>query len=74
MGVIVKIMTLSEYNAIHPDFRGVWTTEREDWPDWPEVRHLYMGKRTLLEAGCRLAVEGLHFEISNDLNHKGARQ
>ena len=25
-------LTLKEYNAIHTDYRGVWSTERTDWP------------------------------------------
>lgn len=27
-------MTLSEYLAVPEDYRGVWTTERWDIPDW----------------------------------------
>lgn len=55
-------LTLKEYNAIHTDYRGVWSTERTDWPDWESVRELYMGKRTLMKHGC-LLIEGLHFQI-----------
>ena len=44
-------LTLKEYNAIHTDYRGVWSTERTDWPDWDKVRNQYMGKRTLMRAG-----------------------
>lgn len=55
----------SEYYAKHTDFRGVWTTERTDWPDWPQVRERYMGKRTLFD-GRSLQVEGISFEIVPD--------
>lgn len=57
-----------DYNAIHTDFRGTWDTEREDWPNWPEVRHQYMGKRTMLhyDNGTCLLIEGMHFEIVPD--------
>ncbi len=55
-------LTLKEYNAIHTDYRGVWSTERTDWPDWDKVRNQYMGKRTLMRAGG-LLIEGLHFTI-----------
>lgn len=59
-------LTLAEYNAIHRDFRGVWNTERTDWPDWPRVRDQYMGKRTMMahDGSCGLLIEGLHFEIT----------
>ncbi|SAU51644.1 Uncharacterised protein [Klebsiella pneumoniae] len=55
-------LTLKEYNAIHTDYRDVWSTERTDWPDWESVREQYMGKRTLMRAGV-LLIEGLHFTI-----------
>lgn len=55
-------LTLKEYSAIHTDYRGVWSTERTDWPDWEKVRDQYMGKRTLMRAGG-LLIEGLHFTI-----------
>lgn len=42
------VLTRAEYERIHSDFRGVWTTERTEWPDWSEVREQYMAKRTLL--------------------------
>ena len=38
-------ITEEEYNKIHPDFRGVWETERYDIPGWAEKRDRYMGKR-----------------------------
>jgi len=64
----MKQITLSEYNKIGPDFRGVWTTERDDLPDWPQKRHLYMGKRTMMsgDGSCTLLIEGLSFEIIDD--------
>lgn len=55
-------LTLKEYNAIHTDYRGVWSTERTDWPDCDKVRNQYMGKRTLMRAGG-LLIEDLHFRI-----------
>jgi hypothetical protein len=61
----MRQITIAEYNAIHTDFRGIWTTERDDWPDWPEIRHKYIGKRTMMagDGKCTLLVEGLGFEI-----------
>ena len=59
-------ITEEEYNKIHPDFRGVWDTERTDLPDWDKQRDRYMGKRTLLHNinGCTcLLIEGISFEI-----------
>ena len=55
-------LTLKEYNAIHTDYRDVWSTERTDWPDWESVRELYMGTRTIMTHGS-LLIEGLHFQI-----------
>lgn len=52
----------AEYDRIHPDFRGVWTTERTDIEGWENMRHLYMGKRTLMRDHA-LLIEGLSFEI-----------
>ena len=62
----MRRISLKEYNALHPDFRGRWTTEREDWTDWPQVREQYMGKRTMMsgDGTCTLLVEGLSFEIT----------
>ena len=34
----MKKITLSEYNSISEAYRGVWTTERWDIPDWAEMR------------------------------------
>ena len=41
-------MTLSEYLRKPKDYRGEWTTERWDIPNWKEERDKYMGKRTLM--------------------------
>lgn len=64
----MKQITLAEYNKIGKDFRSIWTTERDDLPDWPEKRHLYMGKRTMMsgDGSCTLLIEGLSFEIIDD--------
>lgn len=64
----MKQITLAEYNKIHSDRRSVWTTERDDLPDWAEKRHLYMGKRTMMsgDGTCSLLIEGLSFEIIDD--------
>lgn len=62
----MKQITLKEYNAKHKDYRGIWKMERYDQPNWEQVRHLYMGKRTMLDydnGGTVLLVEGLNFEI-----------
>ena len=62
---MIKI-TLSEYNALHKDYRGVWTIERDDLPNWAEIRDKHMGKRTMLHydnGATVLLVEGLDFEI-----------
>lgn len=59
-------ITAEEYNKIHPDFRGVWDTERTDLPDWDKQRDRYMGKRTLLynlNGYTCLLIEGISFEI-----------
>ncbi len=62
----MKRITLREYNAIHSDFRGIWTTERTDQPDWEANRLHYMGKRTMMagDGSCALLIEGLSFEIT----------
>ena len=62
---MIKI-TLSEYNALHKDYRGVWTFECDDLPNWAEIRDKHMGKRTMLHydnGATVLLVEGLDFEI-----------
>ncbi len=65
---MIKI-TLSEYNALPKEYRGVWTTERDDLPNWAEIRDKYMGKRTMLHSdndATVLLVEGLGFEIIDE--------
>ena len=61
-------MTLSEYLAVPEDYRGIWTTERWDIPDWENLRKSHMGKRTLIvyDRGTCLLVEGLSLEIVED--------
>lgn len=60
-------LTESEYLTRPADCRGVWTTERTDWPDWEQVKGQYLGKRTLMVcengAAC-LVVEGMGLEIT----------
>ena len=64
----MKKITLSEYLAVPEDYRGVWTTERWDIPDWETRRKSHMGKRTLMvyDRGTCLLVEGLSLEIVDD--------
>ena len=64
----MKKITLSEYLAVPEDYRGIWTTERWDIPDWETRRKSYMGKRTLMvyDRGTCLLVEGLSLEIVDD--------
>ncbi len=68
----MKKITLSDYNSIPTDFRGVWTTERWDIPNWAEIRGKHMGKRTLLtyDKGTCLLVEGMGLEIVDDSSWK----
>ena len=65
-------MTLSEYLAVPENYRGVWTTERWDIPDWENLRKKHMGKRTLMvyDKGTCLLVEGLSLEIVDDSSWK----
>ena len=66
-------MTLSEYLRKPKDYRGEWTTERWDLPNWEEERKKYMGKRTLMtnvEGATCLVVEGLSLEIIDDTDWK----
>lgn len=64
----MRKITLSEYNSIPKDFRGIWTVERWDMPNWAEIREKYMGKRTMMvyDKGTCLLVEGIGFEIVDD--------
>ena len=62
---MIKI-TLSEYNALPKECRGVWTTEDYDLSNRAEIRDKHMGKRTMLHndnGATVLLVEGLGFEI-----------
>lgn len=62
---MIKI-TLSEYNALPQKCRGIRTTERDDLPNWAEIRERHTGKRTMLHndnGTTVLLVEGLSFEI-----------
>ena len=66
-------MTLSEYLRKPKDYRGEWTTERWDLPNWEEERKKYMGKRTLMtnvDGATCLVVEGLSLEIIDDTDWK----
>lgn len=65
-------MTLSEYLAVPENYRGVWTTERWDIPDWENLRKKHMGKRTLMvyDRGTCLLIEGLSLEIVDDSSWK----
>jgi len=68
----MKRMTLSEYLAVPENYRGVWTTERWDIPDWENLRKKHMGKRTLMvyDRGTCLLIEGLSLEIVDDSSWK----
>ncbi len=73
MNRLTPTITLSEYEAIHPDYRGIWTTERTDLPDWESIRDQYIGKRTMMagDGTCTLLIEGLSFEIVEDGKQPG---
>lgn len=68
----MRKITLSEYNAIPEDYRGIWTVERWDLPDWEELRKKHIGKRTMMvyDKGTCLLVEGMGFEIVDDSSWK----
>ena len=68
----MKKITLSEYNAIPEDYRGIWTVERRDLPNWAEIREKHIGKRTMMvyDNGTCLLVEGMGFEIVDDSSWK----
>ena len=68
----MKKIILSEYNAIPENYRGIWTVERWDLPDWAEIREKYIGKRTMMvnDNGTCLLVEGIGFEIVDDSTWK----
>ena len=63
-------MTLSEYLRKPKDYRGEWTTERWDIPNWKEERKKYMGKRTLMtnvDGATCLVVEGFYCDTLEDM-------
>lgn len=68
----MRKITLSEYNAIPEDYRGIWTVERWDLPNWAEIREKHIGKRTMMvyDNGTCLLVEGMGFEIVDDSSWK----
>ncbi len=68
----MRKITLSEYNAIPEAYRGVWTVERWDIPNWVEMREKHIGKRTMMvyDNGTCLLVEGMGFEIVDDSSWK----
>ena len=62
----MKLITQENWDKTPSDYKGVWTTERTDWPEWERVKDSFMGKKTLLTAspkGTALMVEGIHFQI-----------
>ena len=66
-------MTLSEYLRVPKDYRGVWTTERWDIPNWGDIREKHLGKRTLMtniNGGTCLVVEGMGLDIIDDSDWK----
>lgn len=68
----MRKITLSEYNAIPNDYRGIWTVERWDIPNWAELREKHIGKRTMMvnDNGTCLLVEGMGFEVVDDSSWK----
>lgn len=68
----MRKITLSEYNSIPEGYRGIWTVERWDLPDWAELRKKHIGKRTMMvyDKGTCLLVEGMGFEIVDDSSWK----
>lgn len=68
----MRKITLSEYNAIPENYRGIWTVERWDLSDWAEIRKRHIGKRTMMvyDKGTCLLVEGIGFEIVDDSGWK----
>ena len=62
------LITETEYQRVHPDFRGILTTERYDIPGWEAMRDRHMGKRTLMRNNA-LYIEGMGLTITADLRH-----
>ncbi|UUZ66340.1 hypothetical protein LP417_35610 (plasmid) [Polaromonas sp. P1-6] len=56
-------LTQEQYDKSHADFKGLWSIERTDWPDWDAIKERYMGKRTITHHGA-LLVEGVGLEIT----------
>ena len=61
-------LTEAEYRCVHPDFRGVWSSERYDIPGWEQMRDKHRGKRTLMRNGA-LYIEGMGLTIVSDRTH-----
>ena len=76
MGQVTLYFPLSEYLTVPENYRGVWTTERWDIPDWENLRKNHMGKRTLMvyDKGTCLLVEGLSLEIVDDSSWKKSEE
>lgn len=68
----MRRMLVSEYDNTHSDFRGIWNTERPNESDWADVRHLYMGKRTIMagDGKCTLLIEGLSLALYEDADYE----
>lgn len=62
------LITEAEYMRVHPDFRGIWTSERYDIPGWEAMRDKHMGKRTLLRNNA-LYIEGMGLTITENKVH-----
>lgn len=63
----LEILSMEQYMAVPGCYRSEWTTERTDMPEWDKVRHLYIGKKTLLRCGA-LEVQGISFVIKEEDN------
>jgi len=62
--VPLPVFTLTQFNK--RPYTDIWTTERDEWECWSEVRDQYMGKRTMLsnENGATvLLIEDIDFTI-----------
>lgn len=65
----MRKITLSEYNSIPKDYRGIWTVERWDLPNWAEIQQKNTWESSTMmvyDKGTCLLVEGLGFEIVDD--------
>lgn len=67
----VVYVSQSAYDKTPDAYKGVWDVERVDFPNWEEIKHKYMGKRTIMppfalfDTTC-LLVEGNGMEIIPD--------